>query len=161
MLCEGNLPKYFWAEVVNTTCYILNRVLIRSILNKTPYELLNDRKPNINYFHIFGCKCFVLNNGKNNLEKFDGESDKGIFLGYSTTSKVYRVFNKRTLTVEESIHVIFDETNPSPSRREECQDDDTGTINKKMKEIELNEDQAEKDKEEVSKDHEDLPREWR
>ena len=71
MLCEGNLPKYFWAEAINTACYILNRVLIRPILKKTPYELWKGRKPNINYFHVFGCKCFVLNNGKDRLGKFD------------------------------------------------------------------------------------------
>ena len=111
MLCEGNLPKYFWAEAINKACYILNRVLIRPILKKTPYELWKGRKPNINYFHVFGCKCFVLNNGKDRLGKFDAKSDEGIFLGYSTSSKAYRVFNKRTLVVEESIHVIFDESN--------------------------------------------------
>ena len=86
MLCEGNLPKYFWVEVVNTTCYILNRVLIRTIFKKTPYELWNERKPNISYFHVFGCKYFVLNNGKDNLGKFDTKSDESIFLGYSTSS---------------------------------------------------------------------------
>ena len=87
ILCEGNLLKYFWIGSVNTACYILNRVLIRSILKKILYELLNDRKPNKSYFHIFGYKYFILNNGKNNLDKFDRKSDEGIFLGYSTTSK--------------------------------------------------------------------------
>ena len=64
MLSEAKLPKYFWAEAVNTSCYILNRVLIRPILEKTPYELWKGKKPNISYFHAFGCKCFILNNGK-------------------------------------------------------------------------------------------------
>ena len=85
--------------------------MIRPILKKTPYELFKGRKPNISYFHPFGCKCFVLNNGKDNLGKFDAKSDEGIFLGYSTNSKAYRVFNKRTLVVEDLIHVIFDEAN--------------------------------------------------
>ena len=71
------------------------------------------RKPNISFFHIFGCKCFVLNNDKDNLGKFDEKSDEGIFLGYSLSSKAYRIYNKRTLTIEESMHVSFDETNPS------------------------------------------------
>ena len=62
MLCENNLPKYFWAEAINTSCYIINRAMIRPILKKTPYELFRERKPNISYFHPFGCKCFVLNN---------------------------------------------------------------------------------------------------
>ncbi|XP_052291943.1 uncharacterized protein LOC127900768, partial [Citrus sinensis] len=106
MLNENALPKYFWAEAVNTACYVLNRVLIRPNLNKTPYELWKDRKPNIGYFKVFGCKCFVLNT-KDNLGKFDSKSDVGIFLGYSNSSKAYRVYNKRTLVVEESMHVSF------------------------------------------------------
>ena len=161
MLCEGNLPKYFWAKAVNTACDILNRVLIRPILKKTPYELWNERRPNVNYFHVFGCKCFILNNGKSNLGKFDAKSDEGIFLGYFTSSKAYRVFNKRSLTVEESIHVVFDETNPSPSRKEECIDNDAGTLIEGVKEIELEDKSADIEADHVSKEHSDLPKEWR
>ncbi|XP_038989467.1 uncharacterized protein LOC120113034, partial [Phoenix dactylifera] len=109
MLCESDLPKYFWAEAINTACHILNRALVRSILKKTPYELIKGKKPNISYFHVFGCRCFILNNGKDNLSKFSAKSDEGIFLGYSSSSRAYRVFNKRTLVVEEFIHVVFDE----------------------------------------------------
>ena len=118
LLCENNLPDYFWAEAVSTSCYVMNRCMIRPILKKIPYELWNDRKPNIGYFHVYGCKCFVLNNNKDNLGKFDAKADEGIFLGYSTSSKAYRVFNKRTLVVEESVHVVFDESN-TPMRKED------------------------------------------
>ncbi|KAH9685489.1 Integrase catalytic domain-containing protein [Citrus sinensis] len=116
MLNENALSKYFWAEAVNTACYVLNRVLIRHNLNKTPYEMWKDRKPNIGYFKVFECKCFVLNT-KDNLGKFDPKSDVGIFLGYSNSSKAYRVYNKRTLVVEESMHVTFDESNPSSTEK--------------------------------------------
>ncbi|KAH9762390.1 hypothetical protein KPL70_000794 [Citrus sinensis] len=116
MLNENSLLKYFWAEAVNTACYVLNQVLIRPNLNKTPYELWKDRKPNIGYFKVFGCKCFVLNT-KDNLGKFDPKSDVGIFLGYSNSSKAYRVYNKRTLVVEESMHVTFDESNSSSTEK--------------------------------------------
>ncbi|GMI70894.1 hypothetical protein HRI_000758700 [Hibiscus trionum] len=68
MLYENNLPKSFWAEATNTACYIINRVMIRPILKKTPFEILKSKKPKISYFQPFGCKCFVLNNGKDNLE---------------------------------------------------------------------------------------------
>jgi hypothetical protein len=108
MICESNVDKYFWAEALNTTCYILNRVTIRKGLNKSPYELWKERKPNISYFHIFGCYCYILNI-RDNLGKFDSKSDKGIFLGYSLTSKAYRIYNVRTQTLEESMHVKFDE----------------------------------------------------
>ena len=82
MLCENSLSRYFWAEVVKIAFHILNRVSIRPILKKTPYGLYKDRKPNIYYFRAFGCKWYVLNNGKDNLDKFDPKSDEGIFLGY-------------------------------------------------------------------------------
>ena len=120
ILCEGNLSKYFWAETINTACYILNHILIHPILKKTPYELWKGKKSNINYFHIFGYKYFILNKKKDNLKKFDAKSDKGIFLGYSASSKIYKIFNKHTLVVEESIHIIFDKTNNLSLRKEEA-----------------------------------------
>jgi len=100
MLSESSLPKYFWADAVSTSSYVMNRVLIRPIVKKTPYELFNGRKPNVSHLRVFGCSCFVLNNGKENL---------GIFIGYLLTSHAYRVYNKRLMTVEESVHVVFDE----------------------------------------------------
>ncbi|XP_068466248.1 uncharacterized protein [Phaseolus vulgaris] len=86
----------------------MNRVLIRPILKKNPYELFNGKKPNINHLRVFGCSCFVLNNGKENLGKFDEKADLGIFIGYSLTSHAYRIYNKRLMTVEELVHVVFD-----------------------------------------------------
>ena len=171
MLCESNLPKYFWAEAINTACYILNRALIRPILKKTPYELWNERKPNIKYFHAFGCKCFIHNNGKNNLGKFDAKSDEGIFLGYSTTSKAYRVFNKKTLVVEESIHIVFDESLATGSEKID-DEEDTNIIEKDLEklniEVSSDHEQEAKDNEshkddDINNDHNDidLPRDWR
>ena len=108
--------KYFWAEAVNTAYYVLKCVLIRLYLNKIPYELWKDRKLNIGYFKVFECKCFIFNT-KDNIGKFDSKSDVGIFLGYSNSSKVYRVYNKRILVVEESMHVTFDKSNPSSAEK--------------------------------------------
>jgi len=89
---------------------VTNRCLIRFVIKKTPYELLNNKKPSIAHFRPFGCKCFVLNNGKDDLGKFDARSDDGVFVDYSSTSKAYRVLNKRTFCIEESMHVKFDES---------------------------------------------------
>jgi len=111
ILNESSLPKYFWADAVSTSFYVMNRVLIRPILKKNPYELLNGRKPHIEHLKVFGCKCYILSNGKNNFGKFDEKADNGIFLGYSLSSHAYRVYNKRLMTVEESVHIVFDETN--------------------------------------------------
>ena len=95
LLNEFFLPQYFWPEATSTSYYVINRVVIKNKLNKTPYEIWKGRKPNIGYSKVFGCKCFILNT-KNNLGKFDAKSDEGIFLGYSQICKTYRVFNKRT-----------------------------------------------------------------
>ena len=81
------------------------------ILKKTPYELFKGRKPNIFYFCAFGCKCFIHNNGKERLGIFNARSDEGILVGYSMNSKAYRVYNKRTKIIEESIHIVFDVSN--------------------------------------------------
>ena len=76
---------------------------------KTPYELLNGRKPNIAYFWVFGCTCYILKKGIR-LIKFDKKCDEGFLLGYSTTNKAYRVWNLASGTLEEVHDVEFDET---------------------------------------------------
>src|SRR4051812_40138692 len=108
MIYETNMAKYFWAEAINSACYIQNRISIRLILNKTPYELWKNRKPNISYFHPFGCTCYILNT-KDHLNKFDSKAQKCFLLGYSERSKGYRVYNTETLIVEESIDMRFDD----------------------------------------------------
>lgn len=76
-----SLPKYFWVDAINIACQVLDIMVIRTILEKTPYGLIIGRKLNISYFFFFGCKCFNLNNGKGVLGKFDANSNEGIFLG--------------------------------------------------------------------------------
>ncbi|GJY65366.1 retrovirus-related pol polyprotein from transposon TNT 1-94 [Tanacetum coccineum] len=122
MLNEQSLPQKFWCNAVDTSTYILNRILIRAILGKTPYELLKGRKPTLDYFRVFRSKCFILNT-KDYLIKFDPKSYEGIFLGYSQNSKGYIILNKHTRKVEESLNVTFDET-PSPSKTSPLVDDD-------------------------------------
>ena len=93
-------------------------------MKKTPYELYRGKKLNVEYFRAFGCRCFVLNNGKDHLEKFDSKADEGIFLGYDSNSASYRIFNKRTLIVETSVHVTFDESNLSKAENGSASDVD-------------------------------------
>ena len=128
MLNVNGLPKYFWADTVSTACYVLNRVVIRPILKRTPYELFRGRKPNLSHLRVFGCKCFILNNGKDNLGKFDSKSDEGIFVGYSQHGHAYRVYNKRTILIEELVHVNFDEANQDMQERPETHTDDESPI---------------------------------
>ncbi|GJZ45021.1 retrovirus-related pol polyprotein from transposon TNT 1-94 [Tanacetum coccineum] len=122
MLNEQSLPQKFWCNAVDTSTYILNQILIRAILDKIPYELLRGRKPTLDYFRVFGSKCFILN-AKDYLTKFDPKSYEGVFLGYSQNSKAYIILNKHTMKIEESLNVTFDET-PPPSKTSPLVDDD-------------------------------------
>ncbi|KAJ9544584.1 LOW QUALITY PROTEIN: hypothetical protein OSB04_024291 [Centaurea solstitialis] len=109
MMAHSGVPQSFWAEAVSIACYTQNRTLIVKRTGKTAYEMVEQRKPNIDYFRVFGCKCYVLNN-RDDLGKFEPKSDESIFIGYSHNSKAYRVFNKRTRTILESSNVDFSET---------------------------------------------------
>nr|GEU54006.1 hypothetical protein [Tanacetum cinerariifolium] len=106
MLANAKLPVTFWAEAINTACYVQNRVLVNKSQNKTPYELVNGKTPAIGLLKPFGCHVMILNT-LDNLGKFETKGDEGYFIGYSMSSKAFRVFNKRTRRVEENLHVEF------------------------------------------------------
>ncbi|XP_024010234.1 uncharacterized protein LOC112085266 [Eutrema salsugineum] len=108
MLHGNKVSPRFWAEAINTACYIINRVYVKHGTKTTPYEIWNGKTPNRSYFHIFGCVCYILND-KDNLGKFDSRSNTGIFLGYATNSRAFRVYNYRTKTIGENINVVFDD----------------------------------------------------
>ena len=110
MLDEYKSPYKLWAEAINTACHATNRLYLRKLKNKTPYELLIGRKPNVKYFRVFGCKCFILNK-KSRLAKFAPKTYEGIFVGYASNSHAYRVLNKSTGCIEETMNVDFDEDN--------------------------------------------------
>nr|KAJ0216892.1 hypothetical protein LSAT_V11C300128750 [Lactuca sativa] len=108
LMIHAGLLMSFWAEAVNTTCFTQNRSLIHRIHKKTPYEMLKDRKPDVSFFHVFGCLCYILNQ-RDPRSKFELKADRGIFVGYSSISKAFCVFHVDRQCVEESIHVKFDE----------------------------------------------------
>ncbi|GJZ88572.1 putative ribonuclease H-like domain-containing protein [Tanacetum coccineum] len=112
MLPNSKLPTTFWAEVVNTACYVQNRVLVTKPHNKTPYELFLGIKPALGFMRPFACPVTILNT-IDHLGKFDGKADEGFFVGYSINSKAFRVFNSRTRIVEENLHVQFSENTPN------------------------------------------------
>ncbi|KAL8104263.1 hypothetical protein AgCh_028473 [Apium graveolens] len=108
MLDEAKLPTYFLAEAVQTSYFTQNATLINKH-GKTPYEMVKKKKPNLKYFHVFGCKCFVLKTHPEQLPKFDLKADEGIFVGYPLSTKAFKVYNLRTRVVMESINVSFDD----------------------------------------------------
>ncbi|GJR03659.1 retrovirus-related pol polyprotein from transposon TNT 1-94 [Tanacetum coccineum] len=96
------------AEAVATACFTQNRSIIHTRHNKTPYELLRGRKPNVEYFHVFGSLCYPTNN-RDDLGKMKPKADIGVFIGYSETSRGFQIYNRRTKKIMETIHVKFDE----------------------------------------------------
>ncbi|GKA62672.1 retrovirus-related pol polyprotein from transposon TNT 1-94, partial [Tanacetum coccineum] len=96
------------AEAIATACYTQNRSIIILTHEKTAYHIINDRKPSIKHLHIFGCTCYLTKDGEN-LDKMKEKGDPCILVGYSTQSKGYHVYNKRTRLIVESIHLRFDE----------------------------------------------------
>ncbi|GKA53987.1 ribonuclease H-like domain-containing protein [Tanacetum coccineum] len=112
MLADSKLPTTFWAEAVNTACYVQNRVLVVKPHNKTPYELFHGRTPTLSFMRPFGCPITILNT-IDHLGKFDGKADEGFFVGYSLNSKAFKVFNSRTRIVEENLHIRFSKSTPN------------------------------------------------
>nr|GFC65924.1 retrovirus-related Pol polyprotein from transposon TNT 1-94 [Tanacetum cinerariifolium] len=108
MLSAAKVPLFFWAEAIATACFTRNRSLVIPRHEKTPYHIINNQKPSVKFFHIFGSLCYIVRDGEN-LDKMKEKGNECIFVGYSTQSRAYRVFNKRTRVIMESIHVNFDE----------------------------------------------------
>nr|GFC50027.1 retrovirus-related Pol polyprotein from transposon TNT 1-94 [Tanacetum cinerariifolium] len=107
MLTFANLPLFLWAEAIATTCFTQNRSIIRKRFDKTPYELVNKRKPNIKFFRVFGCRCYLLSDYED-VGKLKAKGDIGVFVGYSKES-AFRIYNKRTRKIHKSVNVNFDD----------------------------------------------------
>jgi hypothetical protein len=123
MLHEHRTPRRFWAEPVNTTCYVSNRIYLKVHKKKICYELMHGHTPKVSHFHVFGCKCFILKKGKK-LDKFEARSVDGNLFGYASHSGAYRVLNLETNQIVETCEVTLDETQPHSQLVFECAGDD-------------------------------------
>ncbi|GJR93770.1 retrovirus-related pol polyprotein from transposon TNT 1-94 [Tanacetum coccineum] len=108
MLIFSKASLFLWAEAINTACYTQTRSLICLRYNKTPYELMQDKKPDLSFFYFFGSLCYPTNDHED-LGKFDAKADIGIFVGYAPVKKAFKIYNRRTRIITETIHVTFDE----------------------------------------------------
>ncbi|GJY48921.1 retrovirus-related pol polyprotein from transposon TNT 1-94 [Tanacetum coccineum] len=99
---------FLWTEAVATACYTQNQSLIHTLHNKTPYDLVHNKKPDISFLRVFGALCYPTNNSED-LDKLKAKVDIGFFVGYAPNRKGYRIYNKRTRQIMETIHVTFDE----------------------------------------------------
>nr|GEZ85957.1 retrovirus-related Pol polyprotein from transposon TNT 1-94 [Tanacetum cinerariifolium] len=108
MLIYAKALLFLWAEAVATACYTQNCSIVRLCHGKTPYELLHDKLPDLSFFYVFGALCYPTNDSEN-LGKLQPKANIGIFIGYAPTKKAFRIYNRRTMRIIETIHVDFDE----------------------------------------------------
>ncbi|GJT14674.1 putative ribonuclease H-like domain-containing protein [Tanacetum coccineum] len=108
MLIFAKALMFLWAKALATVCYTLNRSLVHTLHEKTYYELLKGKKPDVKYFRVFGSLCYPTKD-YDDLGKLKAKASIGIFVGYAPTKKAYRISNKRTRKIQETVHVTFDE----------------------------------------------------
>nr|GEZ86714.1 retrovirus-related Pol polyprotein from transposon TNT 1-94 [Tanacetum cinerariifolium] len=106
MLIYAQAPLFLCTEAVATACFTQNRSIIRLRHGKTPYELLHSKLPDLSFFHVFGALCYPTNDSEN-LGKLQLKADIEIFIGYAPTKKAFRIYNRRTRRIVETIHVDF------------------------------------------------------
>ncbi|GJW89442.1 retrovirus-related pol polyprotein from transposon TNT 1-94 [Tanacetum coccineum] len=108
ILIFSRAPLFLWAEAIATACYTQNRSIIHRRFDKTPYELINGKKLDISFLHVFRALCYPKNNCKD-IGKLGAKGDIVFFIGYSANSCAYRVYNRRTKKIMETMNVAFDE----------------------------------------------------
>nr|GEV88291.1 hypothetical protein [Tanacetum cinerariifolium] len=116
MLTFANLPSFLWAEAIATACFTQNRLITHKRFDKTPFYLINKRKPNIKFFRVFGCRCCLLNDYED-VGKLKAKGDIGVFVRYSKESAAFKIYNKRTRKIHESVDVISDEFSEMASKQ--------------------------------------------
>ncbi|GJZ28806.1 putative polyprotein [Tanacetum coccineum] len=114
MLSATKVPLFFEAEAITTSYFTQNRSLVIPRHEKTPYHIINGQKPYVKFFHIFGSLFYIVKDGEN-LDKMKDKGDTCIFLVYSTQSRSYRVYKKRTRVIVETIHVSSDPVPQCPT----------------------------------------------
>nr|GFB50148.1 retrovirus-related Pol polyprotein from transposon TNT 1-94 [Tanacetum cinerariifolium] len=108
MLIFSRAPLFLWAEAIATACFTQNCSIIHRRFNKTPYDLINGRKPDISFLHVFGALCYPKND-REDIGKLGAKGNIGFFIGYSADSCAYSVYNQRTKKIMETVNVSFDE----------------------------------------------------
>ncbi|GJT19425.1 retrovirus-related pol polyprotein from transposon TNT 1-94 [Tanacetum coccineum] len=107
-LIFSRAPLFLWAEAIATACYTQTCSIIHRRFNKTPYKLINGRKSDISFLHVFGA-LYYPKNDHDDIGKLGANGDIGFFISYSTNSCAYRVYNRRIKKIMETMNVTFDE----------------------------------------------------
>nr|GFC28330.1 retrovirus-related Pol polyprotein from transposon TNT 1-94 [Tanacetum cinerariifolium] len=122
MLIFSRAPLFLWAGAIATVCFTQNRSIIHRRFNKTPYELINGRKPDISFLHVFGALCYPKNDHED-IGKLGAKGDIGFFIGYSADSCAYRIYNCQTKKIMETMNVSFDELSAMAFEQRSLSDD--------------------------------------
>nr|GEU70823.1 uncharacterized mitochondrial protein AtMg00810-like [Tanacetum cinerariifolium] len=108
MLIFSRAPLFLWVKAIATACFTQNCFIIHHRFNKTPYELINNKKPDISFLYVFGALCYPKND-REDIRKLGAKADIDFFIGYSADSCAYRIYNRRTKKIMETMNVSFDE----------------------------------------------------
>ncbi|KAL0553407.1 hypothetical protein IC582_007302 [Cucumis melo] len=110
MLHEKSLPKKFWAEAANTTIFLQNRLPTKAVKEKTPFEAWYGYKPSLKFLKVFGCLC-LTHVPQSKRDKLDRRASSGVFIGYSSINKAYKIFQPKTgkIVVSRDVHFVEDE----------------------------------------------------
>jgi hypothetical protein len=106
LLKQRGMPAVFWGEAVVTAVYILNCSPTKALNGRTPYEAWRGRKPAVSHLQVFGCLAFGKELG--HIGKLDDRSTLGVFIGYTESSKAYRILDPGTQRVRMTCDVVFD-----------------------------------------------------
>nr|GFC51607.1 retrovirus-related Pol polyprotein from transposon TNT 1-94 [Tanacetum cinerariifolium] len=115
-LIFSRAPLFLWAEAIATACFTQNRSIIHCRFNKTPYELINGKKPDISFLHVFGALCYPKNDHED-IGKLGAKGDIGFFIGYSADSCAYRVYNRELDLLFEAMYDDYIGGQPSATAR--------------------------------------------
>ena len=147
MLNDSQLNDKFWGQEIHTSFYIMNKGLLRSDSDKTPYELWTGKSTNVKHFRIFGRRCYIKRDDVK-IGKFDSRVDEGIFIGYSSKRKAYKCYNLRLGKIVETINVKIDESISLTNIQKDPDEEDEGEI---IQEKEEEENQEEEQQSEVER----------
>nr|GEY21139.1 hypothetical protein [Tanacetum cinerariifolium] len=117
MLIFSHALLFLWAEAIATACYTQNCSIIHRRFNKTPYELIQGRNPDISYLHVFWALCYSKND-REDIDKLGAKGNIGFFIGYSANSVAYRVYNRRTKRIIETMNAPSIISPQRPSERD-------------------------------------------
>nr|GFA18811.1 hypothetical protein [Tanacetum cinerariifolium] len=108
MLSAAKVPLFFWAEAIATACFTQNRSLVIPRHEKIPYHIINDQKPSVKFFHIFGFMCYIVRDGEN-LDKMKEKGDECIFVSLSPANQRQATVPQadRTVTTSNELDLLF------------------------------------------------------